>query len=131
MKNVTGCVIKMSLQLVPLNIPSDWTVVWNHFFEINPDDFHDDSFPYVWELHEDIFYFRNEKKGLILDLGWYPSMSSKGAYTLYLVKIGDEETGAEYWANPILKYRSRNIYEITNKIHEVLDKEQSDLPETK
>lgn len=55
----------------------------------------------------------------------------KGAYTLYLVKIGDEETGAEYWANPILKYRSRNIYEITNKIHEVLDKEQSDLPETK
>ncbi|GGF99114.1 hypothetical protein GCM10010912_49830 [Paenibacillus albidus] len=121
----------MSLQLVPLNIPSDWTVVWNHFFEINPDDFHDDSFPYVWELHEDIFYFRNEKKGLILDLGWYPAMSSEGAYTLYLVKIGDEETGAEYWANPILKYRSRNINEITNKIHEVLDKEQSDSSETK
>lgn len=119
----------MSLQLVPLNIPSDWTVVWNHFFDINPADFHDESFAYVEELQEDIFYFRNEKKKLLLDLGWYPSMSSVGAYTLYLVKIGDEETGAEYWANPICKYRSRNIKEITNKIHEFLDKEQCDSSE--
>ncbi|MDH6369031.1 hypothetical protein CA600_29820 [Paenibacillus sp. VTT E-133280] len=131
MKIVKGCVIKMSLQLVPLNIPSDWTVVWNHFYEINPDDFHDDSFPYVWELHEDIFYFRNEKTGLILDLGWYPAMRSEGAYTLNLVKIGDEETGPEYWANPILKYCSRKINDITNIIHEVLNKEQYDSSEAK
>lgn len=108
--------------MVPLEIPSDWTVKWNHFFEINPDDFHDESYPYILELNEDIFYFRNEKKGLILDLGWYPSISPEGAYTLYLVKIGDEDTGPEYWANPILKYRSRNINEITDKIHEVFDK---------
>ncbi|GGG01312.1 hypothetical protein GCM10010912_52710 [Paenibacillus albidus] len=36
-------------------------------------------------------------------------MSSEGAYTLYLVKIGDEETGAEYWANPILKYATAEL----------------------
>lgn len=83
------------------------------FYEINPDVFHDDLFPYVRELHEDIFYFRNEKTGLILDLGWYPAMRSEGAYTLDLVKIGDEETGPEYWANPILKYCSRKINDIT------------------
>lgn len=47
-------------------------------------------------------------------------MRSEGAYTLNLVKIGDEETGPEYWANPILKYCSRKINDITNIIHEVL-----------
>lgn len=51
-------------------------------------------------------------------------MRSEGAYTLHLVKIGDEETGPEYWANPILKYCSRKINDITNIIHEVLNKEQ-------
>lgn len=115
-------VIKLSLQLVPLNITPDWNVIWNHFYEINPDDFIDESYPHILELHEDIFYFRNEYRGRILDLGWYPSISPEGSYTLYLVKIGDEDTGPEYWANPILKYSSRNIDDITNKINEILDK---------
>lgn len=55
-------------------------------------------------------------------------MRSEGAYTLHLVKIGDEETGPEYWAN---QYCSRKINDITNIIHEVLNKEQYDSSEAK
>jgi hypothetical protein len=72
----------MSRQLVPLRIPSGWTVLFNTFAEI--DDAHELT---IQErealLSEDLLQLETED--LVLDLGWYPDEDPEGAYRVELV----------------------------------------------
>ena len=52
----------MRPELVPLNIPKDWTIVWNNFTQSNPEDFIDRDYIHVWEFQEKIFFILGMKK---------------------------------------------------------------------
>jgi hypothetical protein len=111
----------MTLRLVPLRIPSGWSIIKNSFTEANPDSFHDEEYEHVWEFQEDILQLRNKNLKRIVDLGWYPSHKAEGQYCLVLVDTSeDNDEGTFYW-NVIEKYRSRNINEIRTKIEELLN----------
>jgi len=102
------------LPLVPLKITEDWTVVWNHFTESEPENFITEGYIHEDELQEDIFYFRNEKKRRILDLGWYPAHKPSGRYRLVLIESGN-------WDHPLMSYRTRNIHKLQQKINWILN----------
>ncbi|MMZ62221.1 hypothetical protein D1872_244180 [compost metagenome] len=114
----------MSLQLVDLQIPEDWQVKWNHFYDVPPASFVDDSFPHRYELVEDIFYFKSEVRKRSLDLGWYPEMSPTGEYALYLLRIGQD---GEDWAQPIIEYRTKDITQVIRKIQEIFEQVQAGI----
>ncbi|MFD2330796.1 hypothetical protein ACFSR7_16205 [Cohnella sp. GCM10020058] len=110
----------MPLPLVPLKIPEDWTVVWNHFTESEPENFINKGYIHKDEFQEDIFYFRNEEKRRILDLGWYPAHKPSGRYRLVLIEISDSEEHSENWDDPLMSYRTRDIHKLQRKINWVL-----------
>lgn len=110
----------MKPELIQLDIPSDWKVIWNNFTQSEPEKFLTDDYVYMWEFQEDIFYFRNEEKKRILDLGWYPALKPEGMYRLVLIKINDQEEASEDWDNPIMSYSTRDIKDLQLKINWVL-----------
>ena len=105
---------------VPLIIPNDWNVIWNNFTQSDPDNFYDEDYKFIWEFQEDIFYFRNEEKKRILDLGWYPSHKPEGRYNLVLILITDDENMPESWDKPLFTYRTRSIEKLQKKINWIL-----------
>ncbi|AIQ42188.1 hypothetical protein MKZ24_17980 [Paenibacillus sp. FSL R7-0297] len=111
----------MNLQLVPLRIPIGWTIKWNVFTEVSPEDFTDEEHEHRWEYNEDLFQFVNYNRKKILDLGWYPEFQPNGQYRLLLIhKSDDEEQQFADWANPLEVFNSRNIDEVKLKIEEIL-----------
>jgi hypothetical protein len=111
----------MKPELVLLDIPSDWNVIWNNFTQVEPEKFMTEDYIYLWEFQEDIFYFRNEEKRRLLDLGWYPELRPEGMYRLVLIKINEQEEISEDWENPIVSYSTRNINELQIKINWILN----------
>ena len=110
----------MKLELVPLNIPKDWTVVWNKFTQSEPENFLDEDYINIWEFPEDIFYFRNESKRRILDLGCIEH-NPNGCYRLVLIEINENGESAEDWDNPLFTYKTKNIFELQKKINWILN----------
>ncbi|MCA0755646.1 hypothetical protein KP806_11325 [Paenibacillus sp. N4] len=113
----------MENQIVSLKLTSDWVVKWNHFYEINTNEFIDESFPCQMDLIEDIVYFINQSRNRMLDLGWYPEGNPKGKYRLVLIEMDEEEDKQiENWNNPLITFTSRDNIEIKNKVNEILNK---------
>ncbi|MBH5316864.1 hypothetical protein I6N90_03450 [Paenibacillus sp. GSMTC-2017] len=110
----------MQPKLVPLRISSGWSVGYNNFLEISTEDFIDDTYPYEWDLNEDILQFSNEYRKRILDLGWYPSSNPKGQYRIVLIELCEDEDQAEKWDSPLFQYCSRDTNDIKDKINFVL-----------
>lgn len=111
----------MILPLVPLRIPIGWTMEWNVFNEVSPDDFRDAEHEHRTEYCEDLLHIVNYKNNKILDLGWYPEGQPKGQYTLVLInQYDDEEQQISAWDNPIVRFKTRDIDKLKLKIEEVL-----------
>ena len=102
------------IQLQPLRISTGWNVVWNQFFDIYPNPKikvrglpNDD----VLELfNQDLLQLKNEKRKLLLDLGWIPEADPEGTYELTLVHSED-------WDNPVATYKSKDKDNIVEQIN--------------
>ncbi|WP_248925047.1 hypothetical protein [Paenibacillus hamazuiensis] len=113
----------MTLPLVPLNIPNGWIINKNIFTEVCPERFHNDDYEDRWEFNEDILQIVNTSQRRIIDLGWYPEFNLDGQYCLKVVEwTNNWEEQTEYWIQPIMKYYSRDIKEIKNKIEDLIMK---------
>lgn len=55
--------------LVPLRFPIGWTIEWNIFTQVSPEDFIDEEHEHRWEYNEDLFKFVHYRQKRILDLG--------------------------------------------------------------
>jgi hypothetical protein len=98
--------------LVPLRIPPGWTVVFNSFHELDP-IIKDGVFENASEFEEDMLLIRRavietRPDQYILDVGWIPSLSPKGAFRLTLV-LGS-------WETILKQFESRSWVEIQTKL---------------
>ena len=73
----------MKFALQPLRISDGWEVCFNQFSEYDPSV---DGESHTEELTQDLLQLRNEKAGLMIDLGWYPEMDINGRYCMYLLR---------------------------------------------
>lgn len=111
----------MTNHLVPLRIPTGWTIAWNVFTEVNPEEFLIEDYEHRWEFNEDLFQFENQKYKKILDLGWYPEFDPRGRYRLVLLGQHEEEQESYWdWTKPLVNFETRSITEIIIKTEEIL-----------
>src|SRR5215208_2349389 len=69
--------------LQPLRIPTGWLVEWNTFFDAQPpSDIQDDL---MWEFSQDMLLISNEWVGVVLELGWYPTLR-RGSFGLVALR---------------------------------------------
>lgn len=117
----------MEYKLVSLRIPRGWTVNFNEFYEVSPEDFINNDYENRWEFKQGIYQAVQPDRRRILDLGWYPEFSCDGEYSLMLVEQFDEGQDVEVdpWMNPILRIDSRDIKVIIEQI-EIVMKEVSE-----
>lgn len=89
--------------LQQFDLQPGWKITWNDFTEYDI-GLHGDQD--MFHLHEDLLQLHHEAKDLTLDLGWYPSFNTDGAYILLLIKHSD-------WDSPLKRIESRSKEEIT------------------
>lgn len=79
----------------------------NHFYYMNS-----------WRRYRQIQTCADKE---ILDLGWYPEFRQNGKYLLVLIQENDNvDDQTNSWDNPIIKYETRSISDVINKIEEQL-----------
>ena len=112
----------MHKQLMPLKIPSGWSVEENSFFNIAPksdEDFMANSGCFT----EDLLWiqeieFRGDRgwiskqDGLSIDLGWYPDSDVDGCYSLHLLRNS--------WDDIIFNQKTKDRYLIQALIDQIL-----------
>lgn len=98
--------------LQPLRVAPGWRIDYNEFREADLDT---DSDPTAWQMRkEDMFHATQEKRGRILDLGWYPEQELDGCYRL-VVLVGDFQA-------PLLHtFESRNRPSIVAEIERLME----------
>ncbi len=110
----------MKLKLVPLRIPTGWTITLNDFTESLPKKFTHDNYEHRWEFKEDILQLSSKYKKQIIDLGWYPEFNVDGQYKLMLVDTSEESGEGSFYWNVIEEYCSRSTEDVRMKIEEFL-----------
>ncbi len=107
------------IKLQRLRIPGAKMVMWNKFYELEPNELDYES--EFWKyFSEDMLYVTSARCGCstnkyILDLGWYPEGDPKGTFILYIIENDN-------WLKPREVYESRILSDITLKIEEYLEK---------
>ena len=81
----------------------------------------------VWDLYfvEDLIVIENAKKGIVLDVGWYPHADPSGEYRLVLLNSSDPDSfnNAAFsgnWDRPIIDYHTRSLPELLVEIRNIL-----------
>ena len=80
-------------ELQPLRLQAGWKIEYNNFSEYDM-EIHGESNSF--ELNEDLLQLCHEKRGLVIDLGWYPAHDPNGNYILMLVKDYKWDCPLEY-----------------------------------
>lgn len=116
-KNVTY------LNLQPLRIPPNWTMMLNKLEDVDPETLPADDKTWLFAFNEDILHMiskitrkRNkqiEEQKLIIDLGWYPDGEPDGNFVLQAVLNED-------WLDPLIKFSSRSKDEIVKMLEKWL-----------
>jgi hypothetical protein len=108
MKNIE--MKKYNLQ--PLNIPANWIITYNNFFDIDPLKLkHNDI---LWDnFIEDLLQLKNEHKNILLDLGWYPEMNPNGNYCMKLIQDNN-------WEEPLMNINNKDKNKIIKIIENIL-----------
>jgi len=102
------------INLKPLNVPSDWTIKWNHFVDLEPDN--DSPIDDVWtHFDEDISFFTNGE--YFIDLGFYGGsyLENRSGFFRLVVVEGDFHQGNLYE-----NFICRSTDQIKNKIENYL-----------
>jgi hypothetical protein len=108
-----------------------WKITYHQLFHLSPEQADKvvviGKGATIWHLcfSEDLFQAINDKKGLILDVGWYPECDPSGHFRLRVVRAleFDKRTGKLDWdwMNPIVDVLTRSFDEINGKIHEIFE----------
>jgi hypothetical protein len=102
---------KYNLQQL-LNIPDDWIITYNNFFDIDPLKLENNDI--LWDnFTEDLFQIKNEHKNILLDLGWYPEMNPNGNYCIKLIQGNN-------WEEPLVNINNKDKNEIIKIIENIL-----------
>jgi hypothetical protein len=77
----------MDFPLQPLRVPSGWLVSYNTFCEVDPSPALGEN-AWMW-FKQDLLQAFNQRRGRLLDLGWYPDGDiAEGAFRV-VVHAGD------------------------------------------
>jgi hypothetical protein len=99
--------------LAPLRIPTGWKVAWNDLLELDFESGELCEGESIWDLKEDLLLLEHQQRGIIIDLGWYPSFNSMGSFRLVAVRIASGEADQpDEWARPIRKHECRSFGEV-------------------
>ena len=121
-------------KLMPLRIPTQWAVTYNHFYDVVP--IKDEKVENGW--YQNSSYFTEDllqiiktkhqdghpafaKQQLLIDLGYYPEGCVDGKYVLQLVKPAGGEMD---WENAE-QFKSKDRFEIQAKIEQWLEQYQN------
>lgn len=114
------------LDLVPVKVSGDWRITYQELYDVEPDSLvnaaSDDA---RWDcFQEDLLQVENISEGRLLDVGWYPSRNSTGAFVARLLQgtIGRAygSGGADYdWQQPLWKLRTRSLQELIDAIQTI------------
>lgn len=107
------------IPLQALRITEGWTINHNRFYDLRPEG--DLKIEGVtnndgWLLFDqDLLQIEHKKKGVVLDLGWYPDEDPNGKFRVVLVGDGD-------WSNLLIKHETNNKDEVVKVINDVVYK---------
>lgn len=104
--------------LQPLKIPGGWTVDFNKFENIEPEELSEQDEKWLYSFNEDILYMysdvkQTENQRLSIDLGWYPDGEPNGHFKLQAILN-------EKWEKPLLEFSSRSKDEIVKTLEKWL-----------
>lgn len=94
--------------LQPLRIPEGWTVAYNSFCEVDVDH------PDAWTLlKESLLQLKHERRGRLLDLGWYPEGEPDGRFVMQLYD-------GDFTGTLLQKHETQDRAEMVSVIERVL-----------
>jgi hypothetical protein len=101
-----------------VNVGPKWRVTYHTLINLDPEDV-----PHIEGLSpednlwhnfgEDLLQIRNDDKGLLLDVGWYPSWEPTGEYVLRILEADAENYD---WEHPREQFRTRSLRELLEAI---------------
>src|SRR5262245_27951034 len=108
---------------VTFHLPAEWKITYEELYNIPPSEADViQGFPMgvsIWHNYfgQDLLQIRNNKAGLLLDVGWYPPADPSGHFGLKLIKMYQDEC---LWESPIESFATRDLDSLISKITELL-----------
>ena len=112
----------MLLNLVPLEIPHGWAVLYNAFSRIEPiiqdgvivnDQYYQQNLLLISQLKHTDAGWNIDPQGIRFDVGWYPESSPDGAFQLVVLQAD--------WENIIIRLKSKNRDVIAEAINNFMN----------
>lgn len=98
---------------VAFRAPSGWRVDHHEWREIDPSSLPGGS-P-AWDyLQEDLAQLRNDERGLLVDVGWYPAGRREGRYAIAVLFEND-------WDRPVSRFMTTSFQEAISHLDAVLE----------
>jgi DNA-binding Lrp family transcriptional regulator len=107
----------MSYRKQELNIPTDWEIKRNEFYDIDPfDNSSTDDKDVLILVQEDILWIK--KKNYNLDLGWYGGDDLENKWTGFYICLyrGDNWNKCDL----LEKYRAKNKKDVVEQLHRLI-----------
>ena len=104
-------------------VTNEWEIQFNELYDIEPVSvalFTDqEDTQLIWEqfFSQDLLQIRNVKRGLLLDVGWYPHADSSGSYFLKLLPLVDR---SPLWDKPSYVFESKYFSILAKEIHQII-----------
>jgi hypothetical protein len=98
---------------VAFRVPSGWHVDHHEWREVDPSSLAEGS-P-AWDyLQEDLAQLRNDERGLLVDIGWYPAGRREGRYAIVVLFEND-------WDRPVSRFMTTSLQEAISRLDAVLE----------
>ncbi|HEY8503914.1 MAG TPA: hypothetical protein VIL46_04990 [Gemmataceae bacterium] len=117
------------VELVTIPTGPNWKITHHRLFNVSPDNAEKVEVKgarvTIWDLCfvQDILQITNTRKGLLLDVGWYPHADPSGTYCLRLIRVydgGAKGRDSYDWQNPVVDFETRSLNELIHKIQELI-----------
>jgi hypothetical protein len=108
---------------VTFHLPVEWKITFHELYNIHPSEADSiQGFPMdvsIWHTYfgQDLLQIRNDKAGLLLDVGWYPHADPSGRFGLKLIKRVQENW---LWESPIESVATRDLDSLVSAITQLL-----------
>lgn len=120
------------IQIHPVRIPAGWTIELNKLHEVEPDPSIDliggpEGFSLLEVFFEqNLFRASNQKRGMLIDVGWYPEWDKEGQYELEVYSFREEADAVsnskrkELGDKPIYSYATKSTKDLIQKMEDLL-----------
>jgi hypothetical protein len=108
--------------LARLRIPTGWTVTSHTLREPSEGA---DLPPSIFDLDEDLLQLESPSRGILVDVGWYPSFDPEGRFHLRCIQLGSTiEESCSAWENPIRVFECRSFRELRDQLEAWLNDDE-------